>query len=81
MDAQWITVKEAAAKIGVEPNHVGRYIRRKLLTARNVSSGTTPRWQVLLSSVEAFLESRTIVADSTIVPNVHNVQNDSIVHE
>jgi hypothetical protein len=75
MDAQWITVKEAAARIGVEPQIVGRYIRQRLLTHRNVSSGNQPRYLVLLASVEAFIQSRTIEAKSindTAVTSVHS---------
>jgi excisionase family DNA binding protein len=59
-EPEWLTTREAAARIGFSPRHVRNLVRDGLLEARDLGRGQhRARWRLSRASLEEFLAFRT----------------------
>jgi hypothetical protein len=59
---RWLTPPAIAKTLGVDPHRVLGWIRAGKLAAVDLSDGTRPRYRVAPEALEAYLESRAVVA-------------------
>jgi len=58
-DSPRVEVAAAAKRLRCSESHIRRLIEAGELRAVNVARGTVARWQILVSSLDAFLERRS----------------------
>lgn len=74
-----MTIKEAAALVGVDPMTIRRWIRTGKLRAEKGNPGGVPTWEIERAELDAYLASRA--PDSVSVAGGQGGGGDSVLRE